>query len=115
MTRRIVMSALLIALASSTPTRSACAEGEVLTLGHAIGLVQKRSPSLRGARAQAESEEAQADVARAPYYPSLTASVTGSAAATRDTQPAPPPIDLFAFVQYSAAGTGALSARWILF
>jgi outer membrane protein TolC len=109
------ISTLLFVLACVATTALARAEGEVLTLARAIEMAQRRAPSLRGARAQADSEAAQADVARAPYYPSLTASVTGSANATRDTQPAPPPVDLFAYVTYYAAGSGALSARWTLY
>ncbi len=88
---------------------------ESLTLSRALEMGRQRSMQLRGARAHAESAEANIDEQRAGYYPTLTANVAGSGAAVRDTQPTPPPAEgLFAFVNYTAAASAGTSVRWTL-
>jgi outer membrane protein len=102
-----------LTLVVTLPARAAAQE-QSLTLSRALELGRQRAPSLKGARARAESAEANIDEQRANYYPTLSANVTGNGAAVRDTQPAPPPTDLFAFVNYSAAISGGTSVRWTL-
>ncbi len=102
------------ALTLAVPVR-AMAEEPSLTLSRALEIGRQRSPQIKGARARADSAEANIDEQRAGYYPSLSANVTGSGAAVRDTQPTPPPSEgLFAFVNYSAAGSAGTSVRWTL-
>ncbi len=101
------------AVPQTTPSQQAAPTS--LTLARALEIGRQRSPQIRGARARAESAEANIDEQRANYYPTLSANLSANGAAVRDTQPTPPPSEgLFAFVNYTAAGTAATSVRWTL-
>jgi outer membrane protein TolC len=87
-----------------------------VTLQQALEIARRRSPALRAAAANAESERAQMDIQKANYYPQLTAQVGGQAAANRATNPLPPSgANLFLYVNYQGAGQGSLNAQWTLY
>lgn len=91
------------------------AAGETLTFARALELGLARSPVLAAARARSDSADARTTQARAGYFPTLSASLTGGGATVRDTQPAPPPSDqVFVYVTNSVSATAAVSLRWTL-
>jgi outer membrane protein len=93
----------------------ATSAAETLTFARAIELGLKRSPQLAAARARSESADARTTQARAGYFPTLNASLSGGGATVRDTQPAPPPSDqVFVYVTNSFSATAAVSLRWTL-
>jgi outer membrane protein len=103
----VVVTSMVIA------TGTARASEEILTLSRALELGKERACSVKSARYQAASADANIDEQRAAYLPTLSASLTGGENATRDTQVRPPPArGLFAFVNTSRSGTGSTSLRW---
>lgn len=117
---RILGVAVAILVVGNPAGRSARADESGLTLGRALEIARHRSPAIRAARANWLSEKAQEDVARANYYPSLTAQVAGQGEAIRQANPVPPgsalpPGTFFTTVSYVGSGQGSLTAQWTLY
>jgi outer membrane protein TolC len=108
--------AFVVATLGFIAPAAAHANDETLTLTQALERGRERAFALRAARAQAASADANVDEQWAGYLPTLSASLTGVANTTRDTQVKPPPErGLFVFVNSSGAGTGTASLRWTLY
>jgi outer membrane protein len=114
---RAVAIALLIAVTART---GAAAADEALTLSRAIEIGRERAPALAAARAHRDSAEANVSEVSAGYFPTLTASVSGTGAGLHDLQPTSPPVPagqplLYVYNNDSLAGNVAGSIRWTLF
>ena len=107
--RRILSTVVAGVLVISVSPR-AQADDDALTLTAALQMARERAPELREAHAQRDAAAATASVQRAGYFPTLSASVSSSGSAVRDTQPGPD--GLFSFVQYSGAATLSGALRW---
>lgn len=91
------------------------AAAETLTLREAVELARKQAPVLASARAKAQAADARASVARAPYFPTMTGSLAGSATTSRDTQAqAPPRTGVFEFVNHFVSLTGRVGVQWTI-
>jgi len=109
--RRALSRAFACVLALSVSPR-AQADNATLTLTAALQRARERAPELRAAHAQRDAAAATVSVQRSAYVPAISASVSSSGSAVRDTQPAPD--GLFVFEQYSASATLSGSLRWTL-
>ena len=92
-----------------------------MTLSRAIEIGRRKAPEIRGAKANYASEDAQTDVVRSNYYPSFSATLSGSAKETRDEQPYPadPPRHPTDFSQvqvyYLGSAQGSANMSWTLY
>ena len=113
----LARTALCLLIVLALATISLRANAELITLTQAIELGQKTAPSLRAARANADSEHAQIELARAPYYPRVSAQVQGQANGTRGQQPVQTArgTSLFTYVLYQSAAQGSLTGQWTLY
>src|SRR5262245_11627292 len=103
---------LVLAIAIAASSR---ANAEELTLSRALQLARQRAPEMRSARAKVAAADAQVDVARAPYFPLLTATGTLSETAHADKALVlPPRLTPVSIVNYTTAGTAAASLRWTI-
>ena len=102
---------LLVALLAFT--LAPAARAETLGLSRALRIARDRAPELKAARAQVASSEAQIDLARAGYLPTVAATATGSEAGSSEQAPIIPPRTIaLTNVTYLTAATGAASLRW---
>lgn len=107
---RAVLTALAIVLVPSA------ARAEELSFSRALKIARARAPEMRLAKARIAAGEAGVDVARASYYPSLSA--TGSATEVANGQrdgvfpPRTVPTNL---VTYTTGFVAAASLRWMLY
>lgn len=89
---------------------------EDLTFSRALKLARQRAPEMKVAKAGIDSADAQVDVARSTYFPTLNATGTGSETASAESaQVLPPPARPLTNVQYTTAATAGGQVRWILF
>ncbi|HEX8792985.1 MAG TPA: TolC family protein [Polyangiaceae bacterium] len=112
-------SLLVVALALSASGSAWAAGGGVLTLSRALDLGRRRAPEIHSARAIAASEQAQDDLARAAYYPSVTVSLTGQPQTQRLATPQVDPRNGQEFVPTivtnSVGGGAGANAQWTLY
>jgi multidrug efflux system outer membrane protein len=92
------------------------AAAEELSFSRALKLARQRAPELKAAKATLAGAEAQVDLSRSTYFPSLSATGTGSETGLSEYDPAPPPRTTpFLTVNYTTAAVASGALRWTVF
>lgn len=92
------------------------AHAEDLSFGRALKLAKQRAPEMRAARARLAGAEAGVGLARAGYYPTLTATGAVGEDASGDTRPTGVPAKpFFNIVQYTTSASATGTLRWNLY
>jgi outer membrane protein TolC len=101
-----------LAIGATFAAAPAQAQDEV-TFARALRLARDRAAEMKVARARTATADAQVDLARAPYLPSLYASGNATYSATQVATPGPPTATNS--VAYTTALTGSGALRWTVY
>lgn len=113
--RRLEIGCVVAVIACAVPSLTRASDTQ-LTLSHALELAHQRAFPVKSARQQARSAEADVADQRAAYWPTVSATLTGTGNSARDTQVRSPPAQgLFAYVSSSVGATGSATLQWTLF
>jgi outer membrane protein TolC len=106
--RWLTVPALAIGVLASVPARA-----DEMSFAHALRLGRERAAEMRVARARTATADAEVDLARATYFPTLTASGSATYTAALDTTPPPP--TTIRDVGYTEALLGSGALRWTVY